>query len=239
MGTLQGIGKVPSVTRDKRKRELPSRRPWAQWEDEILVATYPHLPTAVIANAFKRGERSIYARAKLLGLQKSEAYLASPDAYRLRRDSSAGIPHRFQKGHVPANKGQKGVRVPGTEKTWFKAGSRSGRAAALYKPLGTERVSKDGYLERKVNDDMPLQKRWRAVHLLVWEAANGPLPPGHAVAFKDGNRRNVALDNLELISRRELMLRNTVHNLGPELAEVIQLRGAVTRQINKRERKTG
>lgn len=30
------------------------------------------------------------------------------------------------------------------------------------------------------------------------------------------------------------MRRNTVHNLPPELAKVVQLRGAINRQINKR-----
>ena len=127
----------------------------------------------------------------------------------------------------------KGVNFGGRE-TQFKPGHLSGRAAQNIKPIGFERVSKDGYLERKINNDMPLQKRWRAVHLLIWEAANGPLPKGHAVAFKDGNKRNLVLDNLELVPRTELMRRNTFHQYGPEIAQVVRLRGAITRQINKR-----
>lgn len=42
------------------------------------------------------------------------------------------------------------------------------------------------------------------------------------------------LENLECISRRELMLRNTVHRHGPEIAALSQLRGALKRQINRR-----
>lgn len=119
--------------------------------------------------------------------------------------------------------------------TQFKKGVRQGVAVKLYKPIGTERISKDGYLERKVNDGMPLQRRWRAVHLITWEAANGPLPKGHAVAFINKDRRDIRIENLELITRAELMRRNTVHNLPKPLAEIVQLRGALVRQINRKE----
>jgi hypothetical protein len=104
-----------------------------------------------------------------------------------------------------------------------------------WRPLGTERISKDGYLERKVTDLQGV-KNYRAVHLLNWEAVNGPLPAGHAVVFKDGNKHNVALDNLELITRAELMRRNTRHRLPPELNAVIQLRGVLNRIINNKKR---
>lgn len=103
-----------------------------------------------------------------------------------------------------------------------------------YKPIGTERISKDGYLERKIHDGMPFQSRWRAVHIVRWEEINGPLPKGHALVFRDGNKANTDPSNMELISRADLMRRNTVHNLPKELAEVIQLKGALQRQINKR-----
>ena len=56
----------------------------------------------------------------------------------------------FRRGQVPPNKGQKGYCAPGSEKGWFKPGVRQGVATKLYQPIGTERVSKDGYRERKV-----------------------------------------------------------------------------------------
>jgi hypothetical protein len=118
--------------------------------------------------------------------------------------------------------------------TQFKKGERRGRAACIYQPIGTERLSKDGYRERKISDGMPFQRRWRAVHLLVWEAAHGPLPPGHAVVFRNGDKADIRLDNLDCITRRQLMARNTVHNLPTPLAQTVQLLGALTRQINRR-----
>jgi len=213
------------------------KRLWNPEDEQLLRDCYPHLPTADIARGLRRSLAATYARAQQLGLVKTEAYLASPDACRLRRDASVGIPYRFPKGHVPANKG---LRRPGwspgrMKETQFKKGERRGVAVQLYQPIGTERISKDGYRERKVNDGLPLQKRWRAVHLVIWEEAHGPLPPGHAVAFKNGDKTDIRLDNLECITKRELMRRNSVHNLPPELASTIQLLGALKRQIRRRE----
>jgi hypothetical protein len=218
--------------------DTEARRPWQPWEIELLGVTYPIMPTALIAKAFGRTVYQVYNKAGALGLKKTEDYLASPDACRLRRGDNVGKAHRFLKGHVPANKGKKGWCPEGCKPTQFKPGHRGGRALEKYQPIGTERISKDGYLERKINDDMPFQRRWRAVHLLVWEAANGPLPAGHAIAFKDGNKQNIDLANLELISRRELMRRNTIHNYPREIVEVTRLRAVITRQIHKHERKS-
>ena len=41
------------------------------------------------------------------------------------------------------------------------------------------------------------------MHRYVWEQANGEVPEGYVVAFRDGNRRNCSLDNLYLLSRAD------------------------------------
>ena len=105
----------------------------------------------------------------------------------------------------------------------------------MWQPVGATRI-KDGYLERKINDGMPIHRRWRGEHLVIWEAVNGPLPKGHAIVFRDGERTHITLENLELVSRRELMRRNTVHRWGEEIARLVQLKGAITRQLNKQEK---
>lgn len=215
-----------------------SRHIWSGPLTDLLIELYPHLPTEWLAHSFKLTERQIYQKANHIGLKKSEAYLASEFAGRLRREKPRGLSTQFRKGQTPWNKGTHYVAGGRSADTRFKPGDRHGVAVKLYKPIGSERISKDGYLERKINDDLPLQKRWRAVHLIEWEAINGPLPAGHAIAFKDGDKTNRAPDNLELITRAELMRRNTYHQYPKEIARVIQLRGAITRQINKRERKS-
>ena len=50
------------------------------------------------------------------------------------------------------------------------------------------------------------------------------------------NVDEITIDALECISRKTLIERNTVHRHGPEIARLVQLRGAVNRQIRKHER---
>lgn len=113
---------------------------------------------------------------------------------------------QFVKGQTPPNKGQicpegKGGRHPNARRTQFKKGHLSGRAALIKQPIGAERLSKEGYLQRKVNNDLPFQARWKAVQHINWEAINGPVPKGHVLKCVDGNKLNVDPDNWLLISR--------------------------------------
>lgn len=220
----------------KRRIATEPRRRWQPAELAQLAAQYPHMKTAVIALMLDRTRSTVYQTAQRLGLTKSPEFYASPASG--RTCGRQGIGYRFGKGHVPANKG---LRRPGwgpgrMKETQFRKGERRGVAVRLYKPIGTERVSKDGYLERKVNDGMPLQARWRAVHRIVWEAVNGRVPKGHAVVFRNTDKRDFRLENLELVTRRELLARNWHRRYPKPIRQLVQLRGAITRQINKRTR---
>ncbi len=198
-----------------------------------MRARFPHMRTDRLATQLQRSAAAVSGRAQTLGLHKSVAYLASPDACRLRRDNSGGIPFRFKPGQVPANKG---LRRPGyapgrMAQTQFKKGQSTNAM-----PVGSTRLV-DGYIYRKVSD-IPLvcwTRNWVVEHVRVWTEAHGPLPPNHVVAFKNGNRADIRLDNLVCLSRRENMRRNSIHNLPPELANTIQLIGALNRQIRRRE----
>ncbi len=217
-------------------RYRAGKRLWEPEDDARMRREFPDIATAELARRLGRTAGAVNARADKLGLHKSAAYLASPAACRLRRGDNIGKATQFKPGQSPANKG---LRRPGwhrgrMKETQFRKGERKGVALKLWKPLGTERISKDGYLERKVNNDLPLQARWRAVHLVLWEEAHGKLPAGYAVTFVNGDKRDVRLDNLTLISRVDLMKRNSLHNLPAPLPHTIQLLGALNRQIRRR-----
>jgi len=150
--------------------------------------------------------------------QFDRADVTAHQLYTLRKVKKwkTGRSGRFEKGMTPANKGKrcpegKGGRHPNARRTQFKKGQRTGIAVTLYKPIGTERLSKDGYLERKTNDGMPLQARWRAVHLLRWEEINGPIPKGHALKSLDGDKLNTDPLNWELVPRGLLPRLNNRH----------------------------
>jgi hypothetical protein len=214
-----------------------SKGGWTAKDDARMRELYPHHSTADVARQLGRTIAAVYGRAASYGLHKSAEYLASPAACRLRRGDNVGTRTRFQKGQAPPNKG---LRRPGwgpgrMKETQFRKGERHGRANHVYKPIGTERISKDGYLERKVNDDLPLQARWRAVHLIEWEKANGPLPKGFAVCFANGDKRDIRLENFTLISRADLCRRNSIHNLPPEIKGAITVLGQLKRRVREKQ----
>jgi len=220
----------------------PQRHIWTDGEKEFLSLSYPHLPTSEIARAIGRPVRQIYAQAKKLGLSKTEAYLASPDACRLRRGPNPGVRFRYPKGHVPANKGLRrpGYAVGRMKETQFKKGQKPGNTL----PIGTIAPNGDGYLRIKVKDEPQsiagkgaLSTNWEFVHRRVWEAAHGPIPEGHRIWWKDGNHQNNDLDNLELLNAEEHMARTTIHTFPPELKETLQLKGQLNRAITMKVKK--
>jgi hypothetical protein len=132
---------------------------------------------------------------------------ANLHALRKRKGWKTGRTGHFPKGSTPHNAGKPcepgtGGRHPNAIRTQFKKGhGRSGVAVKLYKPIGTERLSKEGYRERKIHDGMPLQSRWRAVHLIEWEARHGPIPPKHCLKCLTDDKLNTDPSNWELIPR--------------------------------------
>jgi hypothetical protein len=72
------------------------------------------------------------------------------------------------------------------------------------RPVGSERLNLNGYTDVKI----AFPSVWKPKHHVIWEAANGPVPEGHQIMFADGNKSNFALDNLLLVSFKELSLMN-------------------------------
>lgn len=217
---------------------------WTAAEDAVLRARYPDEQTADIARDLGLNIGRVYQRAARLGLHKSAEFMASDAAGRIQRgrQDPRMVAHQFQKGIVPANKG---LRRPGwapgrMRETQFKKG-RPAHEARNYVPIGTEKYdAKRKVTMRKVTDDpsvFPVM-RWRPVHVLVWEAANGPVPKDHIVVFKKGRKTlvsaDITVDRLDLVTLAENMRRNSYHtNYPKEVAQLIQLKGALNRKINK------
>jgi hypothetical protein len=222
----------------KSRNIYTPRKPWTKSQLATLRREYPNRQTKLIAEKIGHSVSSTYQKALKLGLHKSAEYLASPASGRL--DGKIGSAHRFHKGQISWNRGMHWAAGGRSAETRFKPGQLNGRARQLLKPLGTMRVNADGYLEQKITNEGSGGRRWKAVHRLVWEREHGPVPVGHVVVFKPGRRatnpEEITLDAVELVTREELMQRNTVHRYPKQIAQLIQLKGAVQRQINKRDR---
>lgn len=207
------------------------RRSWTTADQAVVAERYADTPTADLARDLGRTDKAVYTLARALGLSKSTQYMRERHG---RHAVEAGVATRFQAGTVPWNKGSNYVAGGRSAQTRFRAGHRP----HTWVPVGTYRINGDGYLDRKVTDDGRGPRDWVAVHRLVWIEAHGPVPHGHVVVFKPGRRTavldDITLDAVELITRQELMRRNTLHRMPRELARLVQLRGALNRQINKR-----
>lgn len=212
---------------------MTARRKWSSGELAKLCKLYPLQPTKKVARALGRSVQSIYAAANLHGLKKTEAYLASPAACRLRRGDDVGSAHWFPPGHAPFNKGIKGWQAGGRSgETQFKKGNVSARWDPDTYFVGALRMNADGYVDIKIKEG---SRAWRAFHIVLWEDANGPLPKGHCLRFNDGDRFNIDLDNLVLLSRTENMRYNTIHRYPIALKQAIRMVGKLERAIREKQ----
>lgn len=206
------------------------RSPWTAAQIAALRTRYPDTRTEDLAREIGRSTQSCYVKARSLGIKKSADYLAGPDACRLRREDAAGLQTRFRKGQTPWNKGTHFVAGGRSPLTRFKPGSVPPNRL----PVGHVRVNSEGYLDIKI---APGPRQWVSLSRWNWQQAHGsPPPPGTVLIFKDGDRTNCDISNLEPITRTQNMARNTVHQLPKEVAELVLLRGALLRKINRIER---
>ncbi|MGH8027228.1 MAG: HNH endonuclease signature motif containing protein, partial [Pseudoxanthomonas sp.] len=213
---------------------------WTAAQLKTLRQRFPHEPTAVVARALGMTQTKVSQKAAKLGLYKTKHYMATT-AKEISRQHALTNPQmitgRFKKGLTPANKG---VRRPGwapgrMAETQFKKGEMHGAAQHNYVPIGTEKIDGYGYLVRKVTDDPALvpARRWVGVHRLLWEEHLGPVPPGCRVVFKNGDKTDIRIDNLALVTAAEMMRRNTLHNYPKEIADAIHGRAVLNRAINR------
>ena len=151
-----------------------------------------------------------------------------------------GLTGRFKKGHIPANKGTHPPTVGRMGETQYKKGNLPHNT----RPVGYERITKDGYIEVKVKmrpSHPNCNDNFIAKHRLVWEAENGPIPKGYKLTFLDGNRQNCSLENLALITNAEhlQMTRQGLRSGIPQITEtgILIARAGVASQKAKKIRK--
>ena len=123
-------------------------------------------------------------------------------SYKANNKLNSGLSGKFRKGQAPHNKGKKMPKevYEKVKHTMF----AKGNVPTNHRPVGSERISKDGYIEVKVEEP----NKWRLKQRVVYEEVKGKIPEGCTIIFLDGNKRNFDIDNLRCITRSELLYLN-------------------------------
>jgi hypothetical protein len=200
-------------------------------ELDMLRARYPHEATARLAADLGLTAGQVHRAASRAGLRKTAAFMASPDACRMRRGDNVGAAYRFKPGLVPWNKGLKGYQPGGrSAQTRF----RKGHVPPNRQDLGALRITSDGTLEIKLAPTG--LRQWMPLAHYEWQRHTGrPVPRGWVLWHRNGDPFDADPANLELISRREVMRRNSIHRYPRELKRAIVALGQFNRRVKEHE----
>ena len=150
-------------------------------EIKEIINLYPNKFNFELARDFNVSESAILKIRRKYDLKKSDSLMDAK---------------RFKKGQISHNKGK---HYPLVNSGQFS----EGHIPKNHKPVGSKRLTKDGYYEIKISES----NRWEAFHRMVWQDINGEIPEGMIVVFKD-DKLNCDISNLEMISRAENLERN-------------------------------
>lgn len=150
--------------------------------------------------------------------------------YHIKSGTTGG---RFIKGQVSHNKGQK-MSPEVYEKaknTMFKKGN----VPVNHRPVGSERINVDGYVEIKVEEP----RKWRLKQRVVYEEYYGEkLTSNDVIIFLDGNKTNLSIDNLMKLNRSELVRYNQMqlHGDNPDLNMSAALLAKIKAKVGKQSK---
>lgn len=208
------------------------KRIWTTHSVKYLREHYADTPAFVFAEKFGCCLSCIYDKARSLGLKKSKAYRS--ELGRRMASSAASAAFRFKPGHVSSNKGlrQSEYMTPEAIQRSRATQWKKGHLPHNAKPVGYERTDTDGYVRISV----PGHRRMVFKHRWVWEQHNGPIPKGYLICFRDGNRQNCDISNLELVTRSESMRRCYAQVSPEERHERMERIHAKRRQTIRRDK---
>jgi hypothetical protein len=192
-------------------------------EDQFLRDNYLIIPAKRMAKMLGRCESVSRQRMKILNI-------VVPDEVKQK----FVLDSYFNKGAPPPNKGKKLSEYVSPESIE--------KMKATQFPKGHLPVNTKADLSVSIRADkrgVPYKfirvakREWIPLHRYNWIQVNGPITKKLKLVFKDGDTMNCDINNLELFSPADFMRKNSVHNLPKPLAQIVQLRGVLHRQINK------
>lgn len=124
---------------------------------------------------------------------------------------------QFKKGIIPFCKGKPRNEWMSTEmiekvsKNQFKKGQKPYNTKEAYSE-STRKVKNNTYITIKC----PIKNKMVFKHIWLWEQKYGEIPNGYVIRFKDNNRNNCVIENLELAFKEEMTIRNFRSEKYPE-----------------------
>jgi hypothetical protein len=196
---------------------------------EIIRKMYADTPNKVIATMMPHSFTSISKKANQMGLKKTKEHIIKNcraiaiAQWKELKENSLELNSNFKKGHVPWCKGQKLSTEHIAKLTGvFKKGQQPHNTL----PIGSIR-NINNYNEIKYANH-----KWMALARYNWEQVHGPVPGDMCVFKLDGDKYNDNIDNLCLVSRKDLAMLNRNHaKLTPELKEVQILINQIKQKI--------
>jgi len=145
---------------------------------EIFKANYLNLTRRELGKLVGFSLRQVKSLARKLGLKKCEW-------------SGGGW-----------NKGMK--TKESTKQLLMRTTFKQGHIPKNHRPVGSERYCKRDGWQVKIAEP----NQWEYKSRYLWKLANGEIPDGYKVRFKDKDNNNLALDNLELVATGNLLMLN-------------------------------
>ena len=164
---------------------------------------------------------------------KTELTYEQVKNFKNRHRLNSGLTGQFQKGHIHDKTWDEYMSKDSQERsrrTTFKKGNIPSNRRKIF----DERISKDGYIEIKVQDGC-LNGNWKHKHRYIYEQNYGEIPKGYKVIFLDGNIYNFEINNLKLVSNAEELIMNS-NNLRYSKAEFTETGHLIAQVLHKRSK---
>ena len=139
------------------------------------------------------------------------------------------IRERYPKEPTKRLAARLGRNIPALQKKAADLGLKKDIHQSRKKPLGSVSYRNNTMLI-KTKDTGFYSDDWERLDHLIWMAHNGPIPQSHVLIFKDGDRRNIALQNLACIPKREIAIQNFAQGQ-PELVPILAMCAELKRTI--------
>jgi len=191
-----GVQVKRSVTIRLRSEKMRLKTSSTPAVDKILKDHYLDTNINQLSIRIKRSETFVKTRLRQLGLKIPKSVI-----------KQRILASRIKPGNVPPNKGKTWDRYIDKDvqeklrKTTFKKGNLP------------QNTLSDGVITlRRAHSDRGAppyywirisQGVWKMLHVFIWEKANGPVPAGHIITFKDKNTKHCVLSNLQCITRAQ------------------------------------